>query len=248
MDDKNKTEYKLKQTQGQKKLEQYLNGLIRNQSFKSKLKRLSNREAKDDTEDGKLFDLFQKKYMELIRVMKRMNKKNQTTSFKTYNELAETYGLDNEILFDAFFGSKEKENVELSFLSDMCRITDAYDEYYYDHFPIPFQIDHKKQRHLSAYPVSLDIHQFASKRDVLDFIEKRWEFIEEHLEKKVRFRERKIDQKIVDFIWENRKLKPKEIQEKLDLAFPENELVYFEISKILNLEKKKRLRKITVGQ
>ena len=31
-----------------------------------------------------------------------------------------------------------------------------------------------------AYPVSIKIHRLASKRDVLDFIEKRWDYIEKN--------------------------------------------------------------------
>jgi hypothetical protein len=106
-----------------------------------------------------------------------------------------------------------------------------------------------RQLELLSYPVSVGIHRNASKRDVLDFIEKHWVKIDSQLrqsydEKAMRARQRKHDQKLLDFIWENRNLSSTEIKKKLDKQFPKNGLVYYEINQIVRQEKKRRLEDI----
>jgi len=130
----------------------------------------------------------------------------------------------------------------------MCKMIDTYDEETNEASKIDkiTSFTGKNEMLKNAYPIALHIHPMASKRDVIDYIEKKWNFIENnylrsYAEKKLKFGKRKHKQEIVDFIWENRSLTAKKIKMKLDEVYPENELVYFEISKLLQLEKEKRL-------
>lgn len=99
------------------------------------------------------------------------------------------------------------------------------------------------------YPVAIFIHRFASKRDVLDYVEKEWHRIEYLLafyrDKKYKPKRRKFNQELIDCIWKNRNLPAKQIKKIIDKKFPHNQLVYYQISKIISLEKKKRTRKIS---
>jgi hypothetical protein len=111
-------------------------------------------------------------------------------------------------------------------------------------------MDMERQSHIRAYPVSIDIHKYATKRDVLDYIEKRWSFIEDYLgtytSEKVRFRKRKMDREIVDYIWENRKVKSKNILELINKKYPDNKLNlgYEDVLKIISNEKFRRSKRI----
>jgi hypothetical protein len=98
---------------------------------------------------------------------------------------------------------------------------------------------------LQAYPIAICINPMASKRDVLDFVEKRWSWIENNFlrtfeDQAFRGRKRKHKQEILDFIWENRRFRNQIIKEKLDKKFPGNGLVYYEITKLLQQEGERR--------
>jgi hypothetical protein len=100
---------------------------------------------------------------------------------------------------------------------------------------------------LRAYPVSLGIHKYATKRDVLDYIEKRWNLIQSYVEiyrdKEKRFRKRKYDLEITDFIWENRETPARELADKVNEKFENVNFIYSDISKIISLEKIRRKEK-----
>ncbi len=132
---------------------------------------------------------------------------------------------------------------------DMCKIQVDYDNELnpYNKGEDFIYLRPSRQAFLNAYPVSLYINPRASKRDVLDFVEKRWKWIEASQYsfaegKKLKYgKKRKYSQELLDFIWFNRRLDTKKIEELADDKFPEEKLVYFEISKIIQLEKRKRI-------
>jgi len=131
----------------------------------------------------------------------------------------------------------------------MCRVVNEFDEQI-----IPFNegddfihLMPNKKSELIAYPVSIKIHSLASERDIIDFIEKRWPWIDNMLREseeqktlKIR-RKRKHSQDLLDFIWENKDVSAKVIKSKLDEKFPKNGLAYYEISKLIQSEKIIRL-------
>jgi len=137
---------------------------------------------------------------------------------------------------------------------DMCHPLDLYSLFYEKNESDLFMYNLTKDKNLviksliNCFPVAIALHKFSTKRDLLDFIEKEWNTIEEILsryrEKPYRGRNKKIDWDMVDFIWENRNLRSKEIKEKLNAEFPQNGLVYNDILKIISLEKKKRNKNI----
>lgn len=210
-------------TQGNKKFSQYLNDLRKNENF-----------------------------IELIQKLK--TEKNHKKRRKFSIELAEKYGIDSDLLFDIWYRLyPDKKNIGWGELVDVCQIEDSYDviSYEEEHQQLPIKKDLIRLMDMLAYPVSIKIHRLASKRDVLDFIEKRWDYIEKNFfelyrEKKLRIRKRK-NQKIYDFIWDNRDKDKKTIKKLLDKKYPDYNIDYFEIYKIIQLEKKRRSKDINLG-
>jgi len=91
-----------------------------------------------------------------------------------------------------------------------------------------------------VYPINLKIHRFASKNDILDFIEKKWrENIGPHLYEK-RITQRQLQREVVDFIWKHKDKKAKAIVPLLEKKYPKKKLAYFQINKILSEERKRR--------
>jgi hypothetical protein len=104
------------------------------------------------------------------------------------------------------------------------------------------------------FPAGIFIHKLASKRDTLDFIEKRWREIElilsRHRPNKVRIRSRKHPA-IYDFIWKHRDLKTGEIKKQINAMVRGSSIPPFadyEIRNIITQEKNRRKRKINVGR
>lgn len=250
----------LKETQGHRKLRQYLEDLKRNKHFIAKVNKIkaqlvSEDETRDDRDLEAELNSILEDYDELRKVCERIRATHPSVTAQVMAEMAEEYGVDDDMFFAISIPEILQSNdFELGNIHDMCTLSDNYDIHFNTVFPYkPFELDWERQRHYRAYPVSIDLHKFSTKRDVLDFIEKRWVIIESYLtsyrgQKKVRFRQRKYARKILDCIWLYRKLDLKGIKSKLDEKFPENGIVYFEISKLLSLERKRRLRKINVGQ
>lgn len=243
--------YRDKKTQGCKKMFQYVEDLKRNKHFlrdwkkyKESLKSINS----DDFWAG--FDLAVKEYEKLNKKTQKFINKYQGDIEKITKKMAENYRLDANLLHYidfSFHKELNKSNLYEDYL-DMCVYKDDYDERFgYSTLPyLPLLLDPDYKNHLRVYPISIDIHQFASKRDVLDFVEKRWERIYTNNlgpytdYEKVRIRTRKLNQEITDFIWNNKNLKAKEIKELLNKKFPNNNLVYYEIHKIIAIEKIRR--------
>lgn len=246
-----------KDTQGNTKLDQYLEDLLRNNIFYDKIEELNAEWTRSGLTNANMLSVSLEQLKGFSEHFDKINNKifkKRLRYITLLNELAEEYGLE-----DVFFLPKLTQNKNQALLKrflkerlEMCQITDEYAKNLDKDFPpVPFQFDIKKQTHIRVFPISIAIHKFASKRDILDYIENNWEKIESHLrryqEKSVRIRRRSLNRKLADYIWKNRLLKRVEIEMKIKEHFPGVSLKYFEINKIISLEKKRREEKITVG-
>ena len=121
-----------------------------------------------------------KNFVELIQKLK--TEKNYKKKRKLYVELAEKYGIDSDLLFYIFNRLyPNKEDIDWGELIDVCQIEDNDDAISYkEEHQLPIKKDLIRLMNMLAYPISIKIHRLASKRDVLDFIEKRWDYIEKN--------------------------------------------------------------------
>lgn len=262
-------EYKIKETQGRKKMLLYLEELVRNKNFIKLLKKVKKQQKKNRMPEGmyvdwtpeqqKEHDYFNDEYCSIVdgyeMLRKRCKKLLRDKNHIARQQIASGYGLDNDLInFAVAMHSKSEESIKFykNYLQgfddiDMCKVLNIYEE-----TMSPFNkgeeiiyLRNDLQVLFNACPIAIAINSNASKRDVLDFIEKRWEWIDSILrqfdkQKGLKIRERKYNQEMIDFIWENRGLTSKQIKTKLDEKFTTNNLVYFEIAKIIQLEKKRR--------
>ena len=208
--------YQLQETQGQRKMKQFLSELFENDVFEQE---------------------FQK-----IKSIKNLKKRN-----KAFQELAEKYFLLFEFgtpLIDYIYNQDPKFHKSIDL--DMCIIRDEVDEYLNPIFKYEFDTPPsrrpKKKLELQAYPIHVCINPKASKRDVIDFVKKRWKYIRNLLdlyeEDPPRIRKR-IKEKRDAFIWKHKNLPSEEIAKITNEKFPKEKLVYSDINKILHKLKKR---------
>lgn len=124
-----------------------------------------------------------------IFVERYRNAKSDDKKSEILLEIAEKFGIDFyefqmlEALGEDFEIRLTKKGEEMSDTpNDMCKITDRPCENKLDIlFPLSLPIvkDIERETNIIAYPVSIIINKFASKRDVREFIEKNWKKIEE---------------------------------------------------------------------
>jgi hypothetical protein len=252
-----------KTTQGHEKMLLYIQKLIRNKFFIDELKKIKE----SDPEPKGMYDTWTKEQKErsdfinkelggiiedYLKVKQRCEKLYKDKRWELQEKLTYEYGIDLHLLaYVRCLLDEEYKNIASHFedYAEMCRIVNEFEEQI-----IPFNpgddfihLDPSKKTELIAYPVSIKINSLASKRDVMDFIEKRWNWIDNTLrqskdEKALKIkRKRKHSQALLDFIWENRELPAMAIKKKIDKKFPNNGLVYYEISKLIQLEKMERL-------
>jgi hypothetical protein len=251
----------LKETQGRKKLRQYIDDLLRNEHFMKEARKLfsayNSRSPKDNDKDYMVVSELINEYGKLNERAREYAKGHHAKVEKALEKMAENYGLDMELLKPILLSmtnlrwselsEETKESLMYTGQLDMCFFVDNYDDQINPVFPpFPLALDTRKQNHIKAFPVSIDIHLFASKRDIIDYVEKEWPMIESALGvyrdyKTIRFRKRKLKRELLDLIWENRSLTGREIKKLLDEKFPHNGLVYYQIPKIISIEKERRL-------
>ncbi len=238
-----------KETQGHKKMLQYVEDLKRNKRFLRDLSKYKKYSKNIDTAFNNGFYNLIEKYQQLNKNTKKFIKKYEKDFERITSKIAENYGLDRNLLGFITWSMNEKVNRFSNYYEDyldMCIYDDSNDYSDSDHPDLPMLLNPVRRNHLQAYPVSISIHKFASKRDVLDYIEKKWDSIYNNIlstytdGKRVRFRKRKLERKIVDFIWNNKNRKVQEIKELLDKEFLGNGLAYYEIHKIIAIEKVRR--------
>ncbi|MCX6783951.1 MAG: hypothetical protein NT141_02690 [candidate division WWE3 bacterium] len=217
--------YKFKPTQGQTKI-------------RLRIKELLN--SKD----------FNKDFDEVKSLWNSTTKKDRKRLNKLFLKLAENYFLDMEttgFLFSTLFNFKTNLDDYSDSYLDICQVYDEVDEYLNENFPVDFDIppshNPRKRALLNAYPIHIGISPYATKRDVLDYVTKRWELIRDmlngYIENPPIFRKNKKSERD-DFIWSNKEKKAKKIAELVNEKFPEEDLTYSDIPAILRyLEKMK---------
>ena len=253
-------------TQGQKKLLRLIDDLIRNKIFLRSLKRVirlqdkwnemvtkgnyytwtAEERAKHDhfnNEAGRIIEEYEK-------LKKRADKIVHSKEYLLKQKIAWRYGLDADLIQLTISRYKKDRQAVSTYLiehGDMCRVHADLDDQLsaFNKGDDWIKLKPRKQLELISYPFSLGIHRNATKRDVLDFIEKNWWIISKGMreldEKPYRARKRKHEQTMLDFIWNHRSLPAIKLKEKLDIDFPKNGLAYYELSKLIQLEKRKRL-------
>lgn len=222
----------MSKTQGHKKVSARLKEIFENENFKAEV-----------SEIARIDDI--KKRKELGR------------------KLADKYSLEYKIgspvarLFEHPALKKEKQS---EFELDVCRVIDQYAKNldflsYLDYLD---ELDTIKRTEeatswltsdkVKLFPVHLAISPYASKRDVLDYINKNWNLIKFHLEqydKKLPNYRQKKNSKRDEFIWKNRKLPATELAKKADEKFPGDNLTYTDVNSILyNLRKRKLSKQV----
>jgi len=254
-------------TQGNIKIVRLIEDLIRNKIFLRLLKKVIKEQEKwyKKFEKGNYdkwtkkekeeHDYWNKEAGEIIdeyeKLKIRAKKLTHNKEYKHKQAIAWKYGLDMPLINLAIALYKNDRSFStVNYLlegGDMVRVHSDYQD---EIMPLNkgedfSRLSSKKQLELITYPVSIRIHRNASKRDLLDFIEKQWWIIDgaikEYDEKPYRARSRKHSQKMLDFIWKNRSIPIANLKKKLDEEFPNNGLVYYELSKIIGLEKQRRL-------
>lgn len=253
-------EKKKKDTQGSQKMKQYLEDLKRNKYFRKEINKylkFHKKESKNYPRKTDIVDFLFDEYTKFGKIAKRaLRKYEKNSGFNVEKKLARKYAIDSRLLSYITWPMLGLSVIDPNAEIDMCNFVDNYD----DNFGIghgfsqvfPLIMRPFSENHYEAYPVGINIHRFASKRDVLDYIEKKWSLIEScisiYSEKKARFRKRKHSRKLLDFLWENKTLEINKLKNKLDRTFPGNGLVYYEIYKIISLERQRRMKELTVGQ
>jgi hypothetical protein len=246
---------KPKDTQSQAKLRQYIEDLRRNELFMKKLERIkvltqTEEHEKNAEKEDKGMDKVFKEYVEYENEVRQKRDKLSLEYYRVLESLSEEYGIDFDTIFTIIlYDITEQERFIDSLVLDLCAVTDNFDlDLNEEAQTIPVFLDTGRQSHIRAYPVSIDIHRFASKRDVLDYVNKRWDLIEANLKKyredgkPIRFRERKYSLEIVDYIWENRSKPINELAELVNELFPDSDYTfsYVEVQKIILNERIRR--------
>jgi hypothetical protein len=230
-----------KKTQGQKKLKQILGDARRNSNLAKGLEKLAASKPAYKIEDLQALYVVYRQYQIILRQF-RKEFLSQDKSHQLRKALCLEYGID-PMLFDMLVSAYKGNRLEGWDFNDdtggdMCAV-EVQDE---DEDPKDihtFHLTELDQIDRSIYPVHLKLHRFASKRDVLDFIEKSWGQISPHLTEK-RIKGRKLPREVLDLIWKHRDKKAKDIASIVSEKYPKYSLVYYEVSKLLSEEKKRR--------
>ena len=219
-----------KQTQGEIKMMRYIEDLVRNKHFQRSLKRLRNSHKDISTPSGNYYDwplkeqqkhdYINKELVEIINtyetLRKRCKKLFKDKYWRAKETIAEVYGLDNDEinLAETLFLKKAPDVVDSAIMfaePDMCKIVDLHDD---ELSPANkgeeiIYLSPSRRLRIIAYPIAISIHPKASKRDILDFIEKRWEwlninYLKSYADKTLKNRKRKHKQELLDYIWDNK--------------------------------------------
>ncbi len=229
------------ETQGNKKMKLYIEELIRNRPFVRSVKKLMKLARKDKTafkrydemteEEKTKRDSFNKEIYEILDSYEKLRKRCRKLLCDDYTRIqsaiAEEYSIDGSQIqyIKHLLDEKKKGDPDTSTYMedlaelDMCKIDNLYES---ELSPLNkseeiIYLNIQRQLFVTAYPTAICINPRASKRDVLDYINKKWKWIEEDMNSrgeglKLKYRTRKYGQKLLDFIWENRNLPSKELE------------------------------------
>lgn len=232
----------MKYSKGHKKLEQILEDLRRDSVFVKSMSEVSKSKSPYTSDELKALYSVYKLYLDLLGYF-RKEFLTPDKSYKLKKKLCKDYGIKPSLFSVLQYYSLKDYKIDAGqfdekSIGDVCVIENPKDhdkplDMHDFHTIIVDGIDK------DVYPVHLKIHRFASKRDVLDFIDINWKQLKPHLVEK-RIRQRKLPRRIVDFIWKHRELKAKAIVTLLKEEYPESGLTYFEVNKILDQERKRR--------
>lgn len=228
-------------THGQIKMKQLLEDARRDLKFAKKLEKFAKGKSTYRVDELSRIYLIYSVYLSELRKFQ----KKYLFSDKYYRlkkSLCRKYGID-PVLFDRLangFRNNRLEGWDFSedSSSDMCTV-EIGDEHENPEDIHDFHVKTIDQITKFVYPVKIRVHAFASQRDIIDFVEKRWNLISPFLKEK-RIKQRKLPREVSDFIWKHRGKKAKEISILVSKHFPEHPLMYFEINRFLNDERKRR--------
>lgn len=247
-------------TQSQKKLIQYLEDLKRNKFFIDKLNELRKefkvryKNIDDYFEDFEsISDTIVMHYEELKQTREKYEDLLSSRAKELFKEISEEYSLSpnliNLLITD---DSADMAVLALNNSEDFCLIKDDYQKIIdiQDGSADSIEFDNDYINDVYVYPVSINIHRFSSKRDLLKFVEKRWTDIETLLKtyrgsKPKKFRTRKYSQEFLDFIWENKNMNATELAHLANSKFTNTTIGYNDIYLIISQEKKRRIQKLT---
>lgn len=191
------------------------------------------------------------KDLALILAIKDKFEKNQE-----FRRIAAKYSIDGSIgsPFYKLAGLPIKDFTRDDNSIDVCRIfderSDSYDLVSFAVFSDdPTSYPEKLKNEKFEFPIHVAISPSASKRDVLDFINKKWidilarlsEFQDENITSFRKKRNAERDQ----FIWDNRDLPASKLADLVSEKFHDSDLIYSDISSILYyLRKRKASKKV----
>lgn len=224
-------------------------------SKSKKKKRLLSRDFRRNTYFKNLIDKYRKEETGEEKHWLRLEAAEKLGVGLDEFEIMEALGEDFEI-------TMLEDGTELSQTEiDMLKIRDKIsDDKYEKLFPtaIPVSRDIAKEMNIIAYPVSIDINKFASRRDLESFIATNWKKIEEILAKYsktkrvIRSRENEKRDNFLYKYWESEIRKGKNLREIMSdlcgpnkkVAYPGKLVGYSEIQGIIRAEKIRRNKKI----
>lgn len=189
---------------------------------------------------------------ELSKILTVKNKRKQS---KLLWKLAEKHFLEFEP-GSPFFGLVLKLNLgldeQIGHELDVCQLYDEEDEYLNENFPIDFDFppsrNKEKRAQIHAFPIHIGINIFATKRDVLDFLNKRWDYIRYMLDcyiaEKPKTVRKKPKAKRDNLIWDSRDLSAKTIADKVNQLYPDENLTYADVNSILYYLRKRKFSKV----
>ncbi len=250
-------------TQGNKKMRQVLEDIVRNKNFLNDFNKylsLSKSNAKVEqpsTETALL--MFKVLELEKLqkRIMKRIFKKDIITTKlrKSLKIIAEKYDIDRALMPSILGYFMAEEVGKYSFLDfvDVCEIVGT--ELFVEEITNGLKRFGGKELDEITHPVMIKLSRLTTKRDLLDFVNKKWPEIKNYLynngdeKESIRIRKRpKASRAVLDFIFEKYRNGAQYVVKLLDDKFPGHGLSYSEVTKLFNQERERRKKLIDFSE
>jgi hypothetical protein len=244
-------------------LHETLDDMVRSSSFKEDIQlmkewknvRLTPTEKSDADKNNK-------RCLEIVQEIEGLRKEHEKLLAKDpeleeYKFISEKYGLDYPAIWYALEHQKRDNDLVVNYLKAMTPICQLGLDREREMNPLnPGEditfINRGRQLYLNAYPISISIHRLATKRGVIDYVNKDWKHIKEALGESGKLsRKKKLPQDVRDFLYANRDKTSKEQLAAYKDAFKGDgyiSLTYKEISDIVKDESKRRSRDYSVSE